>query len=430
MKHFFIIWLKLFLIFSIASCSDYKNQDVPSGTNQISNTSQKKSLPKDLEAPNTGEFSIQKMLVNVGLNVVSKNTDLFMYQSGLLKDKLNTYCGNLKKDESTSDQEVKEQWKSAMLAFHRVASLPIGLLSESNSKLEKDIYSWPVVSECGIDQQVIKNENIDLSSVLQNRKSLSAIEYLLFEKTLVSKCAPFVEPKAKEWSQKPEIEKKIDRCNYALKVAIDVHEKAKLLSRNWDKDITNSTVDLIDGSKYSNLDQAVNAYTDALFAFETFRDEDLAIPMGIHADCKNPKGKCLEFIEHPWSEISLQAMDMKIRTFQEALYASNDPNAKSFGLDDYLKSKSHADVVEAFQISINNALSALGDIKVSGQPLNSLIEAVDTNSCKEAIKNDTISSDPVCKFYQHVRKGTTTLKIDVLTLLSLSAPTSHAGDND
>lgn len=428
MSKFVFSFSLIFLI--ISGCSDYKNQSVPSAVNSTSGNSQKKSLPKDLEQPNSGEFSIKKMLVNVGLHVVSKNSDLLMYQSGLLREKLNAYCENLQKDESASDVEVKNQWKATTLAFHKVASLPIGLLSDNNNQLHKDIYSWPVVSECGIDQQVIRGEIVDVATSLQNRKSLSALEYLLFEKSLISKCTPFVEPQAKEWSEKSVIDKKRDRCAYAVKVATDLHEKIKMLSRRWDKNIENATVDLIDGSKYEDINKAVNSYTDALFAFEKFRDEDLAIPMGIHEDCKSPTGKCIELIEHPWSEINFEAMEIKIKAFQEALYGSSDPKTFAFGLDDYLKFKGHGDVVESFQNSINESLVVLDQLKSSGVSLTSLVQTVDALACKEAIKSNTLSSDSLCRFYQHIRKCTTTLKIDVLTLLSLSAPSGHAGDND
>lgn len=227
------------MLFVVNSCSDYTNDPVPSSAGGGSPGGVSKPinrpLPAEFQNPNSGAFSAEKMLVNIGINVIAKNVEDFYFKAGTLQSALGEYCQEINLTENNTrtvlqaENKAKTSWKEAMIAFHKVSMSGIGPLTDNNKAIYNKIYSWPVVSECGIDQEVIKNTSSQLpEGTLANRRSLSAIEYLLYEQTLVSKCSAFAEPKAKEWSEKTVLEKKKDRCAYALNVARDVQKMQNL----------------------------------------------------------------------------------------------------------------------------------------------------------------------------------------------------------
>jgi predicted lipoprotein len=288
-----------------------------------------------------------------------------------------------------------------------------------------------VVNECGIDQEVIKNQDDGLADdVLANRRSLSALEYLLFEHTLISKCSAFAEPKAKEWSAKSVFEKKKDRCAYAQKVANDVQKNAELIRNAWSPDKENFTVALIDKTVYGkDVNAAVNALTDSLFAFEDFRDTELAIPLGIHKDCIDPSGKCLDSIEHPWSGIAAEAAVAQIQGFQEAFFGSKYDKKTAFGFDDYLAAKGHQDVAESIKANLALSLQGMKQLAAQDPSLKNTILNAKKENC-DIFEGSKESLDFVCQVYKDIQSVTWSLKTDVMILLALQAPTGHAGDGD
>jgi uncharacterized protein len=426
------------ILFLAISCSDYANESVPT-QGQSSNGKTKsisRPLPVEYQNPNTGDFSVEKMLVNIGLNVIAKNVEDFYFKSGRFSTSVAEYCDSLQhsnsaaQDISFAENNVKNIWKETMLSFHKVSMSGVGPLTDNNRALFNKIYSWPVVSECGIDQEVIKNQGGVLADdVLANRRSLSALEYLLFESTLTSKCSAFAEPKAKEWSAKSEFEKKQDRCQYAKKVAQDVQKNAELLRNAWAPDKENYTVALIDKSIHSSVNQAVNALTDSLFAFEDFRDNDLAIPLGLHADCKDASGKCLESLEHPWSGIAAEAAIAQMQGFKEAFFGSKFENESAFGFDDYLVSKGHSAVAQSMKDNLASALQGMGQLAVQDPALRNSILNAKKENCN-VFDSPKESLDFVCQIYKDIQNVTSTLKIDVMIILALNVPTGHAGDAD
>jgi hypothetical protein len=425
-------------LFLAISCSDYANESLPT-QGQSSNGKTKpisRPLPVEYKNPNTGDFSVEKMLVNIGLNVIAKNVEDFYFKSGRLSTSVGEYCDGLQHSNSDeqdiilAENKAKNVWKETMLSFHKVSMSGVGALTDNNRALFNKIYSWPVVSECGIDQEVIKNQDGLLSDdILANRRSLSALEYLLFESTLTSKCSAFAEPKAKEWSAKSNLEKKQDRCEYAKKVAQDVQKNAELLRNAWSPEKENYTVALIDKSIYGSVNKAVNALTDALFAFEEFRDADLAIPLGLHEDCKEASGKCLANVEHPWSGIAAEAAIAQMQGFKEAFFGSKFENETAFGFDDYLFAKGHNPVAQSMKDNLSSALQGMGQLAVQDPTLRNSILNAKKENCN-VFDSPKESLDFVCQVYKDIQSVTFTLKTDVMIILALEVPTGHAGDAD
>lgn len=429
------------ILFVVISCSDYANESIPASQGPRPVTKPiTRPLPTEYQNPNAGDFSAEKMLVNIGINVIAKNVEEFYFNSGRLSSLLGQYCDEIQnsasdtQDFSVSENKVKMIWKETMLSFHKVSMAGIGPLTDNNRAIYNKIYSWPVVSECGIDQEVIKLQgNVVTNSlpddVLANRRSLSAIEYLLFESSLNSKCTAFAEPKAKEWSAKSAFEKKKDRCQYGKSIARDIEKNAELIRNAWAPDKENYTVALIDKSIYGSVNKAVNAMTDALFAFEDFRDTDLAIPLGLHEDCKDASGKCLNYLEHPWSGIAAEAAIAQMQGFKEAFFGSKFENEFAFGFDDYLISKGHGPVAQVIQDNLASSLQGMKQLVLQDPSLRNTILNVKKENCN-IFEGNKDSLEFICQIYKDIQNVTSTLKTDVMIILALEVPTGHAGDGD
>lgn len=429
------------ILFVVISCSDYANDSLPvdPGPRPVMKPISR-PLPAEYANPNTGDFSVEKMLVNIGLNVIAKNVEDFYFNSGRLSTSINQYCDEIQnsavgaQDFSLSENKVKSIWKETMLSFHKVSMAGIGPLTDNNRAIYNKLYSWPVVSECGIDQEVIKNQGQAVSvpladDVLANRRSLSAVEYLLFESTLTSKCSAFVEPKAKEWSAKSLFEKKKDRCQYAKSVAQDIQKNAEVIRNVWAPEKENYTVALIDKSIYSNVNKSVNALTDALFAFEDFRDNDLAVPLGLHEDCKDASGKCLNYLEHPWSGIAAEAAIAQMQGFKEAFFGSRFENERAFGFDDYLVAKGHSIIAQSIQENLASSIQGMKQLAQQDPTLRNTILNAKKENCN-IFESPKEALDFVCQIYKDIQNVTATLKTDVMIILALEVPTGHAGDGD
>ncbi len=441
MKHkFSIISVIATLSFALltSGCSDFTNSDSSDAGKQAPKppTDSKKESENPFEPgfnPNEGEFSETKMLANIGLNVIQPLTKDLRLQLELLNSKLENFCESLSVQDDSASKEAaaKDQWKESMLSFHRLNAGAVGPVFDDNRKIYDGLYSWPLVNNCGIDLATLKWANLkekDSASSVTVR-GLAAIEYLLFEPSLTSQCNmrnPNFQP-VHDWAKKPDLEKKKDRCFYALELNKDNLALAQELETAWDQNKANFSKSLIDGSRFANIRQAVNAFSDALFIVETSKDARLGKPLGLHPDCRESSGKCPEMAEHPWSGLALSAIEAQLQGFQQIFWGAKQSDTPAFGFDDYLKASKRSDVTERMnQISadVRQKLKVLSQ----GKSLQELIAELDPTACRSSNKEDR--KVEICAFFTEYRELATLLKTDFLIALSLRAPPVFSGDND
>lgn len=380
--------------------------------------------------PNSGSFMEEKMLANVGLNIIQPATKKFRLRTEVLENHLNEMV--MKDVRSTSAlNELQLEWKRAMLAFHEILTAPVGPLSENQNQLSQNIYSWPYFSACRIDLEVEKfaRAKVKNPNLLVSQKGLAALEYLFFEQSLMTACPP-ANPSnrpAVEWSQKPADEKLSDRLKFAQYLMEDLLLHAKRLEALWDQNQGNYSKSFIDGSKFSSTKQAVNHLTDALFSIEAAKDVKLGKPLGFHKDCLNPSGACAEMSEHFWSKISLESIETQFTTFQRIFNGTKQDGTAGFGLDDYLEAVGRKDVSDNMKVKMAVLVPALQRLHEHGD-LQSQIQVLNVSECRQSTSQDRRVE--ICAVYQDVRGLTTLLKTDFLLALSLSAPPVFQGDND
>ncbi len=412
-------WIVLPLLL-LTSCGDFLNSKstVVTAPGTTAPNLQKNPFPPGYENPNDGTFSEEKMLVNIGVNVIAKRIRKLSIQSELLADALSS-CADL--------GEAREQWKRTALAFHTVDAYPVGPLTDNGRFLLDNLYAWPYLDTCGIDNEVAKgasNGGNYSDQLLYTLKGLGAMEYLLFEKTLGSSCNLNRFPEVKNWLTKSPEQKEKDRCRFAAFLAKDFAAKAKVLDQSWDPEEANFTKTFIDGSRYDSVKSATNALTDSLFSLEKMKDLRFGKPLGLHKDCTNDSKKCVESLEHPYAKMSKEALEARLTGFREVFYGSASPEEKAFGLDDFLVSRGTTSTRDSMQLLLSDASRSLRDLG----DLSTEIANMSVENCALTTRENRLV--PVCAAFQDLRAVTTLWKIEVMTALALRAPADHAGDND
>ncbi|MDZ4082691.1 MAG: imelysin family protein [Bdellovibrionales bacterium] len=448
-----------------AGCSDFLNSDkskqetgAAGGSVEGPKRPDVNPLPPGFEEPNQAPFTEEKMLVNIGINVIAPAAADLALETSVLEKRIARACQSVgsvnsgvpaNSSELTPEWiEAQAQWKRAMLAFHRVDSFPVGPLWHDDKKLSTRIYSWPLFNSCGIDNETVRvKDGIGtIASDLPNPvRGLGALEYLLFESSLTTKCNARAYPQVVKWTTRSRTEKRSDRCALASRLAADLSEQAKILSDEWDPKGRNYTRRFIDKSdaKYPNTQAAANAVTDSLFQIEALKDLRLARPLGIHKDCVSAMGKCPEDSEHPYSDFALESASARLAGFGDALrgkFTSAQGATNGFGFDDLLIARGHAEIATKIGGLVDTSLqgfkkfaTSVGSGTGSGSPSGartfaSEIEAMSKEDCLASTSGNR--QVEICALFQDVRAVSTSLKAELLAVLALRSPPTYQGDND
>lgn len=436
-------FFKLILIVSminLSSCSDYTSDQMaalpPAAPNKpgLGFQDVKNPFPANLQNPNEGEFSEEKMLVNIGVNIIAKNVREFNLQAALLKNRLADYCDELESGviNTASETAVKNQWTQTMLAYHLVDAAPVGPLTDNGRYYADNIYSWPFINTCSIDNDVasLALTQQQPSTLINNRKGLGALEYLLFTPPQSEKCNLKIplNKNVVEWLKRTPQQRTKDRCDRAVALAEDVFQKSQELWAAWDPENANFTKTLIDNTRYPSVKVAINAVTDSLFSIEKIKDAKLGVPLGKNKkECIAAEQKCPEAVEHMWSGLAFPAISTQLAGFRAILYGSTSKSKKAFGFDDYLAAKGHPDVVAKMDSILLSNIEEVQKFSQKGS-LSDQILKMDVSACAATTLDNPV--EPLCHLYANIRSVANTLKIDVLTILSLDAPPTYQGDND
>lgn len=425
--------LGLSAILAVSGCSDFTGspvvQAVPHHDQSPRPEKGSVALPADFLNPNEGEFSERKMLINIGTQVLAKQAESFANQVPALKESIEQYCGDLRSKipAEASRSQAQGDWKRVMLAFHNLEGAPFGPFVNRGRFVVDYLYAFPYLNTCGIDQNVLAFTKgaVDLQSLLYNVRGLGAIEYLLFEDSLRSKCNMRANPDLKVWNELPGNVKQQQRCEWALQLMSDVQDKASLLRNDWAVQQGNFTLQMLDKSTYANEKVAINALTDSLSHIEFLKDIKLGRPLGRHKECAEEK--CPADVEHRYSGLSLASVESHLKSFRAVFLGSVDPERKGFGFDDLLVKSGRQDVLERMIAALNKALDSVKVAQNSGS-LQEQIESYNSEQCKLSTTDNRMVE--ICAVHADIRQVASILKTEVIVALSLRAPPSHQGDND
>lgn len=386
------------------------------------------------ERPNEGAFSEDKMLVNIGVNLVQRDIRNFKVKTANLLNEVSNTCQFAAGSAGFASgwSNTQSAWKDAMLAFHTIDAAAFGPLVENKEVIRSQIYAWPYNSPCDIDLEVealASGQQRAVETFEINSRGLGALEYLLFTPSETSACNLRAHPQMKVWNEKALGDKQKDRCLMAEGIAQNLFEKAQYLDQRWDLNQGNFSKTLVDrGAAYPEVKTATQELMYGLFSFEKLKDERLAKPLGLSSLCLSPDLKCPQYAEHALSGLALPAIRKQAEGYQAAFFGARDPSAEGFGFDDYLIAGGHQDTVDKMKADFVTLFKTLDEIEATPGTLQEKIAAMDGTACRATTLENRVV--PLCALYYDVRELTTVLKVEVLTALSLSAPAGYQGDND
>ncbi|MEY3213717.1 MAG: hypothetical protein RIT28_4198 [Pseudomonadota bacterium] len=319
-------------------------------------------------------------------------------------------------DDPAADQlAAQEAWRAVMSSWQRVELMQLGPLGSSltalgGEDLRDEVYSWPSVNPCRVDQVTADGsfaESAFFTESLVNTTGLDAIEHLLFA-AAENVCPAQVTPNADgAWEALGADEVARRRVAYARVLTAGVLTALDDAQARFVDDGFSKALALDDPSTpYESEQQALNAVYDALFYLEIrTKDKKLATPLGLR-DCGETI--CPDDVEHLPSGFGGPAIAANLAGFR-ALYTGQD----GAGVDDLLIELGHGDVNDAVIAGLNDAdaaVAALGDTPLA-----------------ELLANEP---EKVLAAHDAVKVVTDLLKGDVATLLALQIPAEAAGDND
>ncbi len=303
-----------------------------------------------------------------------------------------------------------DQWQiSEVMQFGPAASSA----SLGGADLRDQIYSWPLVSRCAIEEALVaKSYESGLAAQLINRRGLYAIEYLLFYEGAATTCPSTSTIVATgSWAALSSTELQARRWQYASAAAAQVRLRADELVKRWDTDF----LAVLKGGEQSGAtpksqQQLLNLVSDALFYVEhELKDLKLARPIGLR-DCA--VAPCLELLESQFGARSKANVKANFEGFRR-VYAGCGNNPQAVGFDDLLRAVSADGLAKRMSDAIDGADAALA--------------AIEEPDFGVALRDDPGS---VRGLYDAVKKMTDLLKTEMMGVLDLEIPHSLEGDND
>jgi len=366
------------------------------------------------------DFNQAQLITSLVDQVITPTFEQFSTLAQAQTQAINTYCQLEKNDNSSvNDSKLAAQnsWREAMNIWQQAEMMQLEPLSKADGELRNNIYSWPTKNTCGVDFDVtfykegsVNGKPYDISLRTASRKSLVALEYLLFNDNLEHSCTGATQPES--WNNQTEQYRRVARCEFAEEVAKDIENNSQVLLKQW-SGINGYASKLkaagTQGSEFETEHQAVNKLSDALFYLDIFtKSKKIAEPVGLEL---NPCGSqpCPEAVEATYSHHSLENIINNIQAFKLFIQGSGD---NAIGFRDYLIDVGDNTTADNLDADIEQVLTSAQAYQMT------LAQTLATNP------------DQVQQTHTEVKNITDKLKSDFITSLALELPKTAAGDND
>lgn len=298
--------------------------------------------------------------------------------------------------------DARVAYEDAMVVWQELEVMQVGpaapsLSDPAGQDLRDEIYSWPTVNPCRVDQETIElgwAETDFRRTRLVNVYGLDALTHLLFAGP-DDACPSQVGIDA-AWAELDAPALGALRAGYAEVVVDGLIEATAELREHWNPAAGDFSSQLAagDASPYGSELRALNAVYDAMFYLEAVtKDRKLAEPLGLGtcaADCSG-----LAESDDPYRSAAWVAANL--RGFRAVF-----TGGAGRGFDDLLIEAGHADL--------------------AGRMLANLDEAIAVASAEHKPLDASM--------HDAVKRVTDDLKGDMATVLTLRLPLAAAGDND
>ncbi len=361
------------------------------------------------------EFDRRAMLAHLGEAVILPSLDAFAGATDSLSASVDAYCEAIAgPDEAAALDDARAGWREAMTWWQQLELLQIGPASSSGGALRDAIYSWPIVSACAVDQDVMilraDPGAYDISTRLPNRRGLDALEYALFAPTLESACPPQSAPEG--WDALSDEDRRAARCAFAAAAVADLRTQAVALANAWSPSGGDYLGELVDGP---DPHAAVDVVFGALFYLDgVTKDDKLAAPAGMLTNnCDATGAPCATELESQHARHSAENIAANVAGFRHLFFgdgATDDSAGPSF--DDFLRAAGADQLADDMRTAVDAAEVAVGGIPTP------MADALDTDY------------DAITTAHDRVKAITDHLKSDVPATLNLTIPNEAGGDAD
>lgn len=309
-------------------------------------------------------------------------------------------------------------FETAFTAWQRAEVMQLGPAADGEGVggefLREEVYSWPSVNPCRIDQELVAESYGDagfFDAQLVNVYGFDALEYLVFFEGVENACAPQLDINADgTWAALDEEALRTRRAAFAAVVAGGIAAHAATLAEAWaDGGTWNAALSDPASGPYGDVQTAVDEVLRAMFYVDkVLKDVKVARPAGIR-DCS--ADTCPDDSESPYAALSTAAAIANLEGFSRLYHGGTDP-AASTGFDDMLRDAGEGALADEVSADIEAAIAAL--------------RAVDA-SFPEALAADAAALDAA---HAAIVEVTDDLKGDLPTILRLNIPSEAAGDAD
>lgn len=311
---------------------------------------------------------------------------------------------------------VQAAFRDAMEQWEVLEAMQVGpaapTLGPGGEGLRDVIYSWPLVTRCALEETLVaKGWEQGVGRLLVNRRTLAALDYLLFETGTETAC-PATSPivSSGSWAALSSQELATRRRDFARAVAIDVHAQATHLLGLWTGGFT-ATLSQPGSQNRTYMSQrtALNSVSDALFHLDIAKDTKLATPLGLSmGSCAAPP--CLEALEFHYAALNTVALRANLKGFAKLVHGCED-GATGKGFDSLLLA-ANASALEA------HLRADLAKARATAEAAPELRVLLQTDAAGARA------------LYDDVKEVTDLLKTEFIGVLDLEIPTSLEGDND
>ena len=431
----------------LTSCEDFTQKNIEFSAPKPVEENVVDRLLVEANSINEGEFSIEKLIANVGTFVTQPVVEDLKNQISVLDASLKSHCGAINVLSTLEDTQLEElrkplqeNWKKAILTYHKLATLNFGPGAEETSTAMNSLYSFDGEEKCRVDLQLFRYSRQGEAALPRfdvidnyNVRGLDSLEPLFFASPSQTRCSK-ANPRIVQWFEKPLIEKEKVVCAYSLHLMKDIVAKANELSKAWSPQTAHYTAQMLRGKKGSPL-EVTNNISQALFYLDTdTKDKKLAYPAGFEVRINGTVQSCSpdvcpSKIEHPYAEMGFESLIASLEG-SKALFQGigHKTNKNGFGFDDLLSSREKASLSEKMISGIDAAIENLRKQQKKGS-FKDLFKNIDPDKCQSSTSENRIVE--ACALVQDIRKVTNLLKNEYLNALGeLSAPRQAQGDND
>ncbi len=400
----------LILALTVFGCGDGDSgPDDTAGNNDANNV-----------ANNTSSDTRQALLANIGQNVILSTYADFITQM----EALESATGAFSQDPSAQNlSAAQDAWRAAITVWQHAEVFqlgPAGLMDSvaGGEDIRDDIYSWPFVNRCRVDQEIVEGAYEDPSAFAAepiNVRGLDAMEYLLFNDTDQNDCTPNSGiNRDGDWNALGDVDAiRARRAQYAHTLAGLSLQRARDLHDAWANDGGNFLSQLSTAgngsSTYRSAQEALNALSDAMFYVEKeTKDMKLAEPAGL-ANCDTDF--CPEARESLFADHSKEHILANVIAFRQ-IYHGGDVEGDGIGFDDLL--------IEAGAEDLNTEMTT------------KLAQAQEAIEAIEGTMAQALADNPeqVVEAYNLLQDAMTLFKTQFLSILDLELPQRAEGDND